>query len=276
MITTADVTKHYAMTDIADHILAALRAEHGEGVAITPDTLAPIDHFHGRGLAATKDMVAILQPAPGEHILDIGSGIGGPARWIAAHYGCHVTGIDLTSEFCEAAKALTIATAQATAVDFRQASATELPFSADAFDRAYSQNVVMNIADKARFYAEAFRVLRPGGIAVFSNLAAGQNGDATYPTPWAKTAATSFLSTAAQTEADIRAAGFEIQVFNEASPEALKAQAAARQKAASTGASNLGVHVFLGERYKQYQANSGLSMAEGRLSMIEALVRKPW
>jgi sarcosine/dimethylglycine N-methyltransferase len=276
MITSADVTKHYATDGIADRILAALRAEHGEGVAITPDTLAPIDHFHGRGLAATKEMVALLQPAPGEHILDIGSGIGGPARWIAAHYGCHVTGIDLTPEFCEAAVALTRATGQETAIDFKQASATALPFAEASFDRAYSQNVVMNIADKTRFYAEAFRVLRPGGVAVFSNLAAGPNGDATYPTPWAETAATSFLSTAAQTEADIRAAGFEVPVFNEASPKTLKAQAAARQKAASTGASNLGVHVFLGERYKQYQANSGRSMAEGRLSMIEAVVRKPW
>lgn len=276
MVTISDVTKHYATDGIADRILVALRAEHGDDVAVTADTLAPIDHFHGRGLAATKEMVALLQPAPGERILDIGSGIGGPARWIAAHYGCHVTGIDLTPQFCAAATALTTATGQSAAVDFRQASATALPFPDDTFERAYSQNVVMNIADKTRFYSEAFRVLRPGGIAVFSNLTAGPNGDATYPTPWAETAATSFLSTAAQTEADLRTAGFEIAVFNEASPEALKAQAAAHQKAVSTGASNLGVHVFLGERYKQYQANSGRSMAEGRLSMIEALVRKPW
>ncbi len=276
MVTISDVTKHYASGDIVAKILAALRAEHGEGVVLTSDTLAPIDHFHGRGLAATKEMVALLRPAPGEQILDIGSGIGGPARWIAAHYGCRVTGIDLTPEFCDAAKALTIATGQEAAVDFRQGSATALPFLDDTFDRAYSQNVVMNIADKTRFYSEAYRVLKPGGIAVFSNLAAGPKGEATYPTPWAETAATSFLSTAAQTEADLRAAGFEITVFNEASPEALKAQAAARQKAATTGSSNLGVHVFLGERYKQYQANSGRSMAEGRLSMIEALVRKPW
>ena len=203
MVTTTDVTKHYSTDGIADRILAALRAEHGDGVAVTADTLAPIDHFHGRGLAATKEMVALLQPAPGERILDIGSGIGGPARWIAAHYGCHVTGIDLTPEFCAAAKALTIATGQTAAVDFLAGSATALPFPEDTFDRAYSQNVVMNIADKTRFYSEAFRVLRPGGIAVFSNLAAGPNGDAIYPTPWAETAATSFLSTAAQTEADI-------------------------------------------------------------------------
>lgn len=275
MTTAAEVTKHYASSNIAEKILAAVRAAHGADVAITADILAPIDHFHGRGLAATKEMVALLQPAPGEHVLDIGCGIGGPARWIAAHYGCHVTGIDLTPEFCEAAKALTIATGQEAAVSFQQASATALPFADDSFDRAYSQNVVMNIADKAAFYFEAFRVLRPGGRAVFSNLAAGPNGDATYPTPWAETAATSFLSTAAQTEADQRAAGFEILVFNEASPEALRAQVEARLKAASDDGSQLGVHVFLGERYKQYQANSGRSMAEGRLSMIEAVVRKP-
>jgi sarcosine/dimethylglycine N-methyltransferase len=270
-----DVTRHYATDDIAGVVLAALRREHGADVAITPDTLAPIDHFHGRGLAATKEMVALLQPAPGEHILDIGSGIGGPARWIAAHFGCHVTGIDLTPAFYEAAIALTQATGQEASVTFQQASATALPFAEDSFDRTYSQNVVMNIADKTRFYAEAFRVLRPGGWSVFSNLVAGPRGDATYPTPWAASAATSFLSTPAETERDLRAAGFEILVFNEASPETLRAQAEARTRAANDGVPRLGVHVFLGERYKHYQANSGRSMAEGRLSMIESLVRKP-
>lgn len=270
-----DVTLHYSMTSIADRIIAALRAEAGANAAITPDTLAPIDHFHGRGLAATREMVALLQPATGEHLLDIGCGIGGPARWIAAHYGCHVTGIDLTPEFCEAARALTDLTGQSTAVAFHLGSATALPFADATFDRVYSQNVVMNIADKAAFYAEACRVLRPGGIAAFSNLAAGPNGEPFYPTPWAQSAATSFLSTLAQTEQNVRDAGFEIVSFREATPEVLQAQAAFREKAATEGLPKLGVHVFMGERYQHYQLNSGRSMREGRLSMIEVLARKP-
>ena len=269
-----DITSHYATRDIAALVLAALRAEHGQDVAVTPATLAPIDHFHGRGLAATKELFALLKPQKGEHLLDMGSGIGGPARWIAAHAGCRVSGIDLTADFCTAATVLAEATGQSTAVDFRQGSATELPFAAGAFDRVYSQNVIMNIEDKAAFYAQALRVLKPGGTAAFSNLASGPNGDPYYPTPWASTAATSFLSTPAETERDLKAVGFEIVSFQEATAEALKAQAAFRAKAATEGLPRLGLHVFMGERMKQYQVNSGRSMQDGRLTLVEALVRK--
>ena len=275
MTTPAEVTKHYATAGIAELILATLRTEHGAGVAITADALAPIDHFHGRGLAATKELVALLKPQKGEHLLDIGSGIGGPARWIAAHFDCRVSGIDLTDEFCDAAKALDAATGQTGQVDIQQASAIALPFAEGTFDRVYSQIVVMNIADKAKFYSEALRVLRPGGVAAFSNLAAGPNGEPHYPVMWAQSAATSFLSTPAQTELDMRAAGFEIVSLRDTTPEVLKAQAALRQKVATEGLPKLGVHIFMGERFKQYQANSGRSMQEGRLSMVEALVRKP-
>jgi sarcosine/dimethylglycine N-methyltransferase len=181
MATPAEVTQHYATPGIAARILAALRAEHGADVAVTPDALAVIDHFHGRGLAATKELVALLNPRKGEHLLDIGCGIGGPARWIAAQFGCRVSGIDLTDDFIVAARALIEATGQSADVDVRQASATALPFADATFDRVYSQNVVMNIADKARFYSEALRVLRPGGTAAFSNLAQGPNGDPYYP-----------------------------------------------------------------------------------------------
>ncbi len=100
------VEKHYASAGITARILAALRTVNGPDVPITPDTLAPIDHFHGKGVIATEELAALLQPKASDHLLDIGCGIGGPARWIAAKYGCRVTGVDLTAEFCEAAREL--------------------------------------------------------------------------------------------------------------------------------------------------------------------------
>jgi 2-polyprenyl-3-methyl-5-hydroxy-6-metoxy-1,4-benzoquinol methylase len=100
------VKKHYTSTGITARILAALRAVNGPDVPITPDTLAPIDHFHGKGVVATEELAALLWPKASDHLLDIGCGIGGPARWIAAKYGCRVTGVDLTAEFCEAAREL--------------------------------------------------------------------------------------------------------------------------------------------------------------------------
>ena len=156
------VQDHYASEGIAARILAALRAAGGsEAGPITPDALAPLDHFHGRGLKATKEMVALLEPLSGERILDIGGGIGGPARWTATHFGCHVTSLDLTPEFCRAAEELNAATGLSDRVRVVEGSATDLPFEDDGFDRAYSENVAMNIDDKRRFYAEALRVLAP-------------------------------------------------------------------------------------------------------------------
>ena len=104
------VEKHYASEGITARVLTALRNVIGPEVPITPETLAPIDHFHGKGVVATEELGAVLQPNASDQVLDIGCGIGGPARWIAAKYGCQVTGVDLTAEFCEAARELSMVT----------------------------------------------------------------------------------------------------------------------------------------------------------------------
>jgi sarcosine/dimethylglycine N-methyltransferase len=150
------VEKHYASESITSRILAALRAVKGPDVPITADTLAPIDHFHGKGVIATEELAAALQPKPTDHLLDIGCGIGGPARWIAAKYGCRVTGVDLTREFCEAACVLNNLTGLADRVRILHGSALALPAQDASFDRAYSQAALMNVSDKRGVFREAF------------------------------------------------------------------------------------------------------------------------
>ena len=269
--TSAGITDHYASTDIAARLLAALRAAQGPDAPITPDALAPLDHFHGRGVAATRELVALLEPRAGERILDIGCGIGGPARWIAARFGCEVTGIDLTAEFCRAAEALNAATGMTGRVHIRQGSALALPFEDASFDRAYSQNVAMNIADKPTFYREAFRVLKPGGVLALSNL----GGPPHYPVPWAAVPENSFLATPEQTRGALDDAGFETLVFRDTTEAIRDGYAEMRRRLEAEGLPPLGLHVLMGERMRELQVNSARNMAEGRLSAIEALVRRP-
>lgn len=270
MAVETEVAQHYGSAGIADRILSALRAVQGADAAVTVDALAPADHFHSGGVHVTTELMALLQPRAGERVLDIGSGIGGPARWVAAKFQCHVTGVDVTPTFCEAARALNSAAGLADRVEIIEGSALALPVPDGAFDRAYSQNVVMNIEDKPGFYREAFRALRAGGMLGLSNVCAGPGGDPYYPLMWAATAATSFLATPEQTHRELTEAGFEIVSFRDTT--------APPTAAASSGGGPppLGVHILMGlDRVREARRNADRSQRESRLVTIEALVRKP-
>jgi sarcosine/dimethylglycine N-methyltransferase len=269
------VQAHYARQDIAAQVLAALRQAQGEDVAVTPDSLALFDHFHGRGIAATKELATLLAAQPGEQVLDIGCGIGGPARWIAAHCGCHVTGVDLTPEFCAAAQALNSACGMTDMVRILQGSALALPLPDASFDRAYSQNVVMNIGDKRGFYREARRVLKPRGLLALSNLGTGPAGVPIFPLPWASDPAASFLSTPEETERDLLAAGFEVLSFRDITTDLLPVQRKQLTALETEGLPAQGWHVFMGpEQSLTLQKNVARSFLEGRLSAIEVLARR--
>jgi sarcosine/dimethylglycine N-methyltransferase len=274
MNTTA-VAGHYGSSGIADRVLAALHDAKGPDAPVTPDNLAPFDHFHGRGVAATQEIANQLALKPGERVLDIGSGIGGPARWFAAKYDVHVTGVDLTPEFCAAAEALNAATGLAERVRILNGSALDLPVPDGVFDAAYSQNVIMNIADKKQFYREAFRALRPGGRLALSNLCAGPKGEPYFPVPWATTRDTSFLATPDVMRADLIAAGFDIAEFRDITPAMREAQRRTRERIDQGDMPKIAVDIIMGERAREMQWNSIRTIEDGRGIAIEALVKKP-
>jgi len=273
------VQDHYANSGTGDattaRIIAALRASAGADAAITPETLAPFDHFHGRGVLATQELVALLEPQPEEAILDIGSGIGGPARWIASRSGCTVTGVDLTPEFCDAARALNAASGMSDRVRIMQGSALALPLPDASFDRAYSHNVVMNIADKAGVYQQAFRVLKPGGRLVLCHVNAAPNGPPTFPVPWAAVPENSFLATEEETRRDLAAAGLEIVSFLDTSQTHLSANRTMRRKIETEGLPSSGPRVLMGDRYLQLLINSLRAGEDGRVRSVEIVARKP-
>ena len=274
MSTEARISGHWTRGGLAEAVRAALAAAGLDADKLTVADLAPLDQFHGRGLDATRELAAHLDPYPGHHLLDIGCGVGGPARFIAAEYGCRVTGIDLTAEFCEVARMLNRATGLAGRVVIEQANALALPFADAAFDAAYTQNVSMNIADKLAFYAEAARVVKPGGRFVAAEYAIGPGGQPVFPVPWARVPEDSHLATADDTRRLLEDAGFEVLALNDRTPAMLAYYEESRRRLAAEGPPVLGAHVLLGADGVERLKNSARSVEQRRTVPIEAVCRR--
>lgn len=269
------IAEHYSRGDLLRRLNAALVEDGCDPARPTFEALAPYDQFHGRGLEATEEIAGLVKVAAGDHLLDVGSGIGGPARYMARRFGCSVTGIDLTAEFCEVARHLTRLLGLEAKIHIEAGDALKMPFADASFDGAYSMNVSMNIADKAALYTEIRRVLRPGGWLMLSELAQGPGGPLDYPTPWAATAAGSFLSTPEETKRGLEAAGFEILQFRDAT-EAVKAYGARSRAMVERGEKppHRAVQMIHGEVAPLAMKNSSRGVLEARIIPLEILSRK--
>ena len=261
------VLDHYRATGLTERLKAALAVFGPEDRRLMPQQLAALDQFHTRGLAATTDLARLAGIGAGMSVLDVGSGVGGPARLLAQAYGCTVTGVDLSEPFVEAARYLTERTGQSGNVSFLAGSALVLPFEDGRFDAALLQHVAMNIADRPLLYREIRRVLKPGGkFATFDVVLS--SGDPRYPVPWAKTPGESFLLTAAATREAIEAAGFATLVQQD-DTAAAKAWIAELRAAGPPPSPNLGT--VMGSGFAELATNLGRNLMEGRLGILTAV-----
>jgi len=261
------VRNHYRATGLTERLKTALTVLGPADQQLTPQQLGALDQFHTRGLAATTELATLVGITAGMSVLDVGSGVGGPARFLAATYGCRVTGVDLSEPFVDAARYLTERTGQSGQVSFEIANALELPFDGGRFDVALLQHVAMNIYDRARLYREIRRVLKlRGRFATFDVVL--NSGEPHYPVPWARTPATSFLLTATATREAIELAGFRTLAWQDGT-EAAKAWIAQLRASGSPPAPNLGV--VMGPDFAQLSANLGRNLMEGRLGILTAM-----
>jgi SAM-dependent methyltransferase len=269
------VAEHYARSDVGATILAALEAAGKDLGRLSLDDLAPVDEFHARGRAATVELTGALGLAPGMRVLDVGSGVGGPSRYVAATYHCDVVGIDLTEEYCRVARLLSERVGLGHRVEYRPGDALAMPFADGAFDAAYTQHVAMNIADKARLYAEVFRVLKPGAPFGIYDLLQGEGGEVLYPVPWARDRTTSFVVRPAELQALLEAAGFDVVGWRDTAAEARLWLEQMQARMAEPNAPPSMLRLLFGDDAKAMVQNLARNLLEDRVVPTEVICRKP-
>ena len=277
MITDAavrpNVANHYARGDLVTAIRDGLARLGKSESTVTAEDLAPVDEFHIGGRAATAELARQLALTASDRVLDIGCGLGGPARQIAAHYGCHVSGIDLTRDYVETGNVLSGWLQLEGRVSLQQGDALALPFAPGSFTAAYMLHVGMNIADKGALFAEAARVLRTGArFAIFDVMRTG-DGALSYPLPWASTADTNAIVSPRHYRDALAAAGFEMVSERERRDVALDYFARQRAQVAAAPAA-LGVHTLMGARRPEMVRNMSESISAGRIAPVEMIARK--
>lgn len=219
-ISTDTVNATYGSVRLADRLLESLQEAGYDLGRLSAADLITFDELHVMGRRATVELGRLAGLTDAMRVLDIGSGLGGSARTLAAEFGCHVTGLDLSEEFVGAARVLSERVGLAEQVDFRHGDALDLPFEAHQFDAAFMIHVTMNIVDKKRLFAEAARVVKPGGKLALWEIFETTAPELTYPVPWAADESFSFLIPMAEMVSLVEGAGFRPLRVDDATAEA--------------------------------------------------------
>jgi ubiquinone/menaquinone biosynthesis C-methylase UbiE len=270
----ASVARYYTHGHLEDAILDALRASGKNVDALTTADLSAADEFHLGWRAVTVELARDLDLSPGIELLDIGSGIGGPARYFAEAFGCKVIGVDLTEEFVQVATALTARCRLEALATFVRGSGLALPFADERFDRVTLIHVGMNIADKARLFAEARRVLRPSGLFLVYDVMRLDSSELPYPMPWAEHPGSSFVETSLSYQRLLQAAGFVVERELDRRTQTLELGRAMRAQVAQHGVPPLGLHVLMGPASRERLANVMIALERGSIAPIELIARR--
>ena len=265
---SAATNAYWGRDDLEKKILGALAGIGKNLDALTIDDLAPADQFHGGGKPATQRLARLARLQPGARVLDVGGGLGGPARTLAVEFGCRVTTVDLTESYVRAAQALTARLGHGDRVTHRVGDALALPAENGPFDVVWTQNTGMNIADKERLYSGFARVLQPGGLLVQQEPMAGPVAPVIFPVMWARDASASHLRRPDEMRRVMEAAGFRVRDWEDVTMEAV---------GPSTGAT-IPAHaiprIVMGDAIDEITRAGQRNRDEGRILMIQAVLER--
>ena len=275
MADASAISDHWGKGDVYARILETMELAGIDPKSVTIEQLAPVDHFHARGFPATVELADALPVRENDRLVDIGCGIGGPARYLAKRFRCHVDGIDITAPFVDAANKLSVLVGMEGSVNFRHGDGQQLPYEDEAFDGGYTQHVTMNVPDRDIFFAEAFRVLRPGAFFALTEHGLGETGAPHHPVPWSKDGSGAYLMRPADTVAALERAGFSEIEVTDTGDKYLQGYKAAIELAEKGEAPVFGSHILLGELAPQIVRNAARNIEERRTQPVQIICCKP-
>jgi SAM-dependent methyltransferase len=263
---------HYDRRDLGASILEALAKAGKDLSALTVEDLAPIEEFHIGGRKPTLELARLAGLSEGMRVVDVGCGVGGPARALAHYFGCEVVGVDLTEAFCAAANLLTERTGLGHKVTIRHGNALDLPLKDRSVDVAWMQHVGMNIRDKAGLFRELRRVLRPEGKLALYEVFAGPRPAEYFPVPWASGPELSHLVSPEEIRKPLENAGFRVELWNDVTRASTEWFRATMEKAMKDGPPPLSRGILMGPEFPIKAANVLRNLEEDRLRVVQAVL----
>jgi ubiquinone/menaquinone biosynthesis C-methylase UbiE len=262
----------YSQKGLGASILEALRKAGKDVDSLTVEDLAPIEEFHIGGRKKTLELGRLAGLSEGMQVVDVGCGIGGPARALAHYFGCEVLGVDLTESFCEAATLLTQRTGLAHKVSICHGSALDLPLEDKSVDVVWMQHVGMNIRDKTGLFHEFRRVLRPEGKLALYEVFSGFKPAEHFPVPWASGPELSFVVSSAAAQNLLKKVGFRIEIWDDVTQASTDWFRAAREKMMKEGPPLLNRGILMGAEFPIKAGNVMRSLEEDRLRVFQAVL----